>query len=490
MGANQSQGDATGQASCTGILVCLEAHDDEANPDNRDVLAYYYNKDGSLPGRLKPGALRARIETRRGSVNLKIGGELRTVEYGVVAQRGYYPSDVHKPNQDAFAVAKDLGGGLSFFAVYDGHGADGHRCAQFGRDHLAGKLRQLSDAHPGADLVKLLNTSHLAVNKAMHAAAFDDDMSGTTAINIAFRDGFMYVSNLGDSRAIVGVDNGDDGLVVQPLSFDQTPYRKDERERCRAAGARILTISMLDGVEPIHDNFDVGLGEQIDEEGDPPRLWLPNAEVPGCAFTRSLGDAVAESIGCIGKPEIMQREVDKVRARTRRVVRGRTLPRVTRARAPDTLSPRARVQDGDCICIIATDGVWEFLTNVVVMSMVAKHTDPLDAALEVCAHSYRLWMEKEGRSDDITITILHLRPAAATPATEAAGAKAGFPQGPAISQQALSKGDGAPTPRKKEKHKRGSFVQAGAPPVEFPTSSSPPVDLPSDLPAHEASDEV
>ena len=96
----------------------------------------------------------------------------------MVAQRGYYPSDVHKPNQDAFAVAKDLGGGLSFFAVYDGHGADGHRCAQFGRDHLAGKLRQLSDAHPGADLVKLLNTSHLAVNKAMHAAAFDRSRSG------------------------------------------------------------------------------------------------------------------------------------------------------------------------------------------------------------------------------------------------------------------------------------------------------------------------
>ena len=30
-----------------------------------------------------------------------------------------------------------------------------------------------------------------------------------------------------------------------------------------------------------------------EDSGDPPRLWAPNAMLPGTAFTRSIGDACA-----------------------------------------------------------------------------------------------------------------------------------------------------------------------------------------------------
>jgi serine/threonine protein phosphatase PrpC len=42
----------------------------------------------------------------------------------------------------------------------------------------------------------------------------------------------MYISNVGDSRAII-VSMEDGKLKAHPLSSDQTPYRKDERERVK-----------------------------------------------------------------------------------------------------------------------------------------------------------------------------------------------------------------------------------------------------------------
>ena len=32
-------------------------------------------------------------------------------------------------------------------------------------------------------------------------------------------------------------------------------------------------------------------GTEEDNDGDPPRLWAPNATYPGTAFTRSIGDS-------------------------------------------------------------------------------------------------------------------------------------------------------------------------------------------------------
>ncbi len=56
---------------------------------------------------------------------------------------------------------------------------------------------------------------------------------------------------------------------------DQTPYRKDERERCRAKGARILSMEQIEGIKSVkEDQWDnLVLGEDIDEGGDPPRIW-------------------------------------------------------------------------------------------------------------------------------------------------------------------------------------------------------------------------
>ena len=39
-------------------------------------------------------------------------------------------------------------------------------------------------------------------------------------------------------------------------------------------------------IQPIHENWDTQLGDELDEIGDPPRVWLNSLDQPGCAFTR------------------------------------------------------------------------------------------------------------------------------------------------------------------------------------------------------------
>ena len=76
----------------------------------------------------------------------------------------------------------------------------------------------------------------------------------------------IFVSNVGDSRAVVlsladskhAAATPTKGgnypppqptrkLIGKPLSSDQTPYRKDERERVKKYGARILSMDQLEG---------------------------------------------------------------------------------------------------------------------------------------------------------------------------------------------------------------------------------------------------
>jgi len=73
------------------------------------------------------------------------------------------------------------------------------------------------------------------------------------------------------------------------LSIDQTPFRKDERERVKKRGAVVMTIDQIEGLEPIHENWGLNLGEEVDESGDPPRVWESNMQRPGEKERRTGG---------------------------------------------------------------------------------------------------------------------------------------------------------------------------------------------------------
>eukprot|EP00549_Striatella_unipunctata_P010962 CAMPEP_0118704850 /NCGR_PEP_ID=MMETSP0800-20121206/19501_1 /TAXON_ID=210618 ORGANISM="Striatella unipunctata, Strain CCMP2910" /NCGR_SAMPLE_ID=MMETSP0800 /ASSEMBLY_ACC=CAM_ASM_000638 /LENGTH=717 /DNA_ID=CAMNT_0006606859 /DNA_START=123 /DNA_END=2276 /DNA_ORIENTATION=+ len=356
---------------------------------------------------------RAEIESRIDAIKESrsaIFGGLR-VRYAYLSQRGYYPEDVNKPNQDAYSIAHNFCNEPTdaFFGIYDGHGRDGDKCSGFAREnlpplvakHIKRAKSQQAKTRPNGvppnmpvELSKEIiqtssNKAHLDCNMAMHTEkSFDDSLSGTTSISVYLhgRRNRITICNVGDSRAVLGQkrresgtpsNGGTSSIRALPLSRDQTPYRKDERARVRACGARILSLDQIEGLEPIpedDDDDDLELGEELDEGGDPPRVWSPHGDYPGTAFTRSLGDAIAEELGVDGKPEMVTRELTK----------------------------------DDQIIVLASDGVFEFLTNQSVIDICAKFVDPLEACRAVVAESYELWLQYELRTDDITIICIFI----------------------------------------------------------------------------------
>jgi len=455
-------------------------------------------------GHMTPEAVEMRISksVRAQQVVLRDGGggkkgeveQSTRLEYAYVTQRGYYPDDLHKANQDRFTITTDFAGvdGDMLFAVYDGHGRSGHDCAQFAKEkypkilakHVrqarikrhksnmareAKKAKQMAEGgnevakkktQKGAFNPKLwpmltttqyeeaIQKAHVECNRAMHNAdKVDDALSGTTLVSCVFHDGNMIVTNCGDSRAVLGYnvekgmtppsqsageeengkeeENGADGegkeeekedvegemtaskerdaknralhqaysnladvagadgeggsnhtLAALPLTRDHTPFREDERDRVKKAGGRVLTVDMLEGLEPVHENFgQFRAGEDIDEIGDPPRVWMKDADFPGTAFTRSLGDAVGEEIGVTPTPEIVSRRITK----------------------------------NDRIMVVASDGVFEFIPNRTVIDICADCHDPLEACRNLVQESYRKWLHYELRTDDITAIVIFLQ---------------------------------------------------------------------------------
>lgn len=293
------------------------------------------------------------------------------LRYSSLTQQGHYPDSPDRENQDSFCVKTQFQGNhnLHFFGVFDGHGQFGTQCANFVRDRLVDILS--ADIRLLDDPMKAYNSAFLATNSQLHDSEIDDAMSGTTAITVFVSGDTLYIANVGDSRAVAGVWNGD-YIASEELSLDQTPFRRDEYERVKLCGARVLSFDQVEGIkDPNIQNW----GDEESNEGDPPRLWVQNGMYPGTAFTRSVGDSTAEDIGVIAVPEIMTVKI-----------------------TPDHL-----------FFVVASDGVFEFLSSQAVVDMVARFADPRDACSAIAAESYKLWLEQENRTDDITIIIVHIK---------------------------------------------------------------------------------
>lgn len=321
------------------------------------------------------------LDSPGGTHTVRIGNY--NLRYSYYSKRGYYPEARKKPNQDSFYCETHFAGDdqKAFFSVFDGHGQYGDVCAQFAAELLPRNLtKYLQDSSIG--ILPAITRAHLETNQEMHDADFDDSMSGTTAISVLFCGNEIHITNVGDSRAIVAQEDlkapasedGTENLIAKPLSIDQTPFRKDERERVKKRGARILTVDQVEGLEPIHENWGLTLGEEIDENGDPPRIWHPYGQYPGTAFTRSIGDLVSEELGVVAEPEILCKALNL----------------------------------HDRFIVIASDGVFEFLTSQNVVDIVRKFDDPSEACQALVDEAYNRWLQFEVRTDDITAICIYL----------------------------------------------------------------------------------
>uniref|UniRef100_A0A5B6YSP9 protein-serine/threonine phosphatase n=1 Tax=Davidia involucrata TaxID=16924 RepID=A0A5B6YSP9_DAVIN len=292
------------------------------------------------------------------------------LEYTVLTQRGYYPDTPDKENQDSFCIRTNLQGNpnVHFFGVFDGHGSFGAECSNFVKNRLVEILS--NDPTLLEDPLKACNSAFLATNDELHNSHIDDSMSGTTAITVLVVGDKLYIANAGDSRAVIAVKDGN-RIVAENLSCDHNPFRRDEYERVKRCGARVMNIDQLEGTK----NPEIQEWDEEADGGDPPRVWAQNEMYPGTAFTRSVGDREAEMIGVVADPEVSM----------------------------------VQLTNKHPFFVVASDGVFDFLSSQIVVDMVARYADPRDACSAIAGESYKLWLQHEIRTDDITIITAQIK---------------------------------------------------------------------------------
>ena len=319
-------------------------------------------------GPLSKAEYSSRVVTSEGTRTISIDKYGYKIRYAYVSQRGYYPESLDKSNQDALCVHNDFCDmpERHFFGVFDGHGEHGTACSEYARDNVP-KVLERATKDGQMTIERAIHKAFVDTNVQLHRSTIEDSMSGTTGISVLVDGKRLYVGNVGDSRATLAERQGRN-LIAIDLSHDQTPFRQDECERVKRSGARVLTLDQLEGLKDPNVQC---WGSEEDDDGDPPRLWSQHGAYPGTAFTRSIGDAVAEKIGVYAVPELLVRELSS----------------------------------DNPFFVLASDGVFEFLSSQSVVDMVSKFDDPQEAAIALVAESYRLWLQYETRTDDITVIV-------------------------------------------------------------------------------------
>ena len=203
--------------------------------------------------------------------------------------------------------------------------------------------------------------------------------SGTTACVVLKRHQKLYVANCGDSRAVLarrrprcGSENGEkqqqqqQSFTTIPLSIDQNPDSIGEKERILDSG---------------------GYVSPPPEPGLTARVWLDsNMTQIGLAMARSIGDHAVKSVGVIAEPVVSVHAVD---------------------------------EELDDFVIIATDGVWEFISSEDAVEIVGRYLyndtnnsgcDASEACEALIKAATAKWHEFEGDyRDDITAMVIRLK---------------------------------------------------------------------------------
>jgi len=283
-------------------------------------------------------------------------------------QRGYYPDLHDKPNQDRAYMQLGLAkqGHMHWFAAFDGHGSDGHFIA----DNAVKSVPELfaqEMLRNGNDTHKSLKFAHEQCNTDIrNNTDLLDEYSGTTAATLLLEGNKMIVSNVGDSAVILGTRCDIHKMKALQLTNTQTPLIKEELERIRASGGEVMTTDQRDG--------DVAISEEWNDTDKAPRVWAMGQKLPGCGFTRSIGDSFAHTIGVSATPEITEHIVDKM----------------------------------DHILVVCSDGVTEWLSSQVIIDFVSNFDDPAEAAAALVREATQHWIDRGDYMDDITAVVIFL----------------------------------------------------------------------------------
>ena len=249
-----------------------------------------------------------------------------------------------KTNQDSCLTKKDENNYI--FGVFDGHGLEGHFVSQSIKNYLNNNMTSSSFLSK-ENIYTIFKSLSSSINSSQSFNAME---SGSTVVITFISNNKIICANCGDSRAILISENEN---KIIPLSRDHKPELPEEKKRIIESGGRVDKI--------------YGMG--------PFRVWFKDAEYPGLAMSRSIGDGYAHKVGVIDEPEIFEFDVGVVK-------------------------PRA--------IILASDGVFEFVKNEEIKNIVAKYFYNMDGeacAKEIVEHSRKIWENSGYAIDDITCVV-------------------------------------------------------------------------------------
>ncbi|CAN6234607.1 unnamed protein product [Urochloa humidicola] len=290
-------------------------------------------------------------------------------------------------NQDAMVVWENFGSqdDTVFCGVFDGHGPNGHLVAKRVRDllpvKLSANLGRNGTATGGTGPHRVDSTDASLENEengecpecfpALRASFlrafyvmdrdlklhrnFDCAFSGTTAVTVFKQGQNLIIGNLGDSRAVLGTRDKDNHLVAVQLTVDLKPSIPSEAERIRQRKGRVFSLP---------------------DEPDVARVWLPTFNSPGLAMARSFGDFCLKNYGIISMPDVSYH----------------------------------CITEKDEFVVLATDGVWDVLSNDEVVSIISNAPSRVSAARFLVESAQRAWRTRypTSKTDDCAAVCLFL----------------------------------------------------------------------------------
>lgn len=293
-------------------------------------------------------------------------------------------------NQDAMIVWEDfMAEDTIFCGVFDGHGPYGHLVARKVRDTLPSKLMgfmrtgeskqngssaaccngdvrsdvidpENEDKRTEDKVDSLWQEAFLKSYKAMDKdlrshPSLDSFCSGSTAVTIVKQGSNLFMGYIGDSRAVLGSKDSSDAMVAVQLTVDLKPDLPRESERIKRCKGRVFALQ---------------------DEPDVQRVWLPFDDAPGLAMARAFGDFCLKEYGVISIPEFCHR----------------------------TLTDR------DKFVVLASDGVWDVLSNEEVVDIVSSAPSRSSAARILVDSAAREWKTKypTSKMDDCAVVCLFL----------------------------------------------------------------------------------
>ncbi|XP_057765335.1 probable protein phosphatase 2C 6 [Salvia miltiorrhiza] len=311
-------------------------------------------------------------------------------------------------NQDAMIVWENFctGGDASatFCGVFDGHGPYGHMVARKVRDALPVLVRSQWESkaeneqnhvhvhvHENANVgfegmrrfddfmdedgcesveaeeVEKVPEMHIPLKNSILKAfklmdkelklhpSIDCFCSGTTTVALIKQGLDLIIGNVGDSRAVLATRDKDNVLAAVQLTVDLKPNLPREAARIQKCKGRVFALQ---------------------DEPEVARVWLPNSDSPGLAMARAFGDFCLKDFGLISIPDVYHHHIT----------------------------------ERDEFVILATDGVWDVLSNKEAVDIVASAPGRGTAARALVDCATRAWRLKypTSKNDDCAAVCLFL----------------------------------------------------------------------------------